>query len=103
MRGGNHPFLPLTLTAYPTPIPGQGSKKNCIKMTVKDDPTISCSHFMAELSVSAGRKNKTLWGGSPPSVDEGYGDNYMSPKPKIGMFCMLSQNYQHCKKTMHAS
>ena len=41
------PPLPLTL---------KGSKIFCIKITEKDDPTISCSHLMVELSVLAGQK-----------------------------------------------
>ena len=44
---------PLTLTAYPTS-PGQIFSA---KMTTKDDPTISCSHLVAEPSVIAGWEN----------------------------------------------
>ena len=39
-------------------------------MTGKDDPTTSCSHLVAELSVLAGQKINLKGGGNhPPSVD----------------------------------
>ena len=38
----------------------------CAKMTGKDDPTISCSHLMVELSVLEGRKESLGEDGNHP-------------------------------------
>ena len=54
------PSLPITLTACPT-IPEGRAVIFFTKMTGEDDPTISCSRLMAELSILAGRM-KTLRG-----------------------------------------
>ena len=72
IEGGNHSSLPLTLTLL---LP-QGRVVNifCAKMSGKDDPTISCSHLMVELSVLAGWKiilKGEMVSTPPPSVDEG--------------------------------
>ena len=55
MGKNRHP-LPLTLTAYPTPTQGR-VVIFFSKRTPKDDPTISCSHLVAETSVLAAWKN----------------------------------------------
>ena len=57
--------LPLTLTAYPTPTPRLGGQNVFTKMTAKDDPTISCSHLVAETNVLAAWKNPQGGGNHP--------------------------------------